>query len=274
MKTIFTIDDLAKEDVDYFENLLVDGINKRLAEIVIDLNEYIILTDILKNIIYVFRNKKNSIYNEYLNSVTISGGYYQGNEDIIYAKKIRFTYKLSETEWKNKQNEIDNIIDEIFQPVKKTQSVIDKILYINDYFCMNEYNIETNASLNHGIYDILKNKIGFPITYVQLYKYIFDKLNIPVLPVSASSSFEVTYGEWWLIKVNEEWYHYLIMYNGTYSLDNRFIINKYILKSDEYITEKTGFTTFNTTYYNAPFEEQIQCTSTKYDWLEGDITNG
>lgn len=273
MKTIFTIDDLTKDDVDYFENLLVDGIEKRLAEIVIDLNEYIILSDILKEICTTLLSKKQVIYSSYV-SYSISGGYYQGNEDIIYAKKIRLRYNKSETEWKNKRSEIDNMIDEILQPIKKTQSIIDKVLYINDYFCMNEYNIETNASLNHDIYDILKNKIGFPATYLQLYKYMFDKLNIPIIPVSASSSHEVTYWVWWLIKVNEEWYHYLIMYNGTYSLDNRFIINKYILKSDEYITEKTGFTAFNTTYYNAPFEEQIQCTSTKYDWLVGDITNG
>lgn len=261
MDTILTIDDLTEEVYNEMQEYISQSI--RNYESIIPISTmYIIVPEILFDIV------ENVLKNDiicycYGARFTISGNYKTINDvQYIIASKLKVFYSESKEILDTNLNIINQKIDEILSPLKFTKSIIDRILYINDYFVINEYSVGEGY-----IYNILTNKTGFINCYTRLCKEIFDRLEIQNKYVKIDTNNDNATGEWLIVKIDEEWYHFGIGFKNVNNVSTIFFeLNTYNLKSDSYMLNKIGYPT-TTMLLNAPFEENISCENTKYDWL-------
>ena len=261
MIRVLSTDDLTEDICNELKQLISNSMSNH-EQLVVLSDNYEIVTSVMIDIV------KDLLYNNFYlycscNSWSLSG-VNQTIDNVSYtiATKVKVYYVGTEEAVQSNLNIINSQIEEIIKPLTYTNSNIDKILYVNNYF------VKKNYSIGSGhIYNIITNKIGTIAHYTRLCKEIFDRLGIANKYMKISNNTDNAIGEWLIIKNNDDWYNFGIGFTKVGAVTtNHFEINTYNLKSDEYIFNLIGYET-TSKYIGVSFEEDIKCLNTKYDWL-------
>lgn len=166
--------------------------------------------------------------------VNVSPIYLYAAEDIPALRKV-YEQKLAE----------------ILSLIVPGMTDLEKLLTLNDYFCL-EYRYDTT----YTVYDTLRfftEKTGVCQAYMLALTAVLNRLGIPV---SYAQSIEMNH-IWNLVQLDGKWYHVDLTWNDP--LDDRFgrALHTNFLKSDAGIAA-TG-------HYSWTAAQGIECTDTAYD---------
>lgn len=255
MDYITNVSNITKEMYDEIHDKIISDIyNFNLKT---DVKNYGISTDILGNILSFIINIEQTQFYSY---VSFSVGYSLTtyNETGFYiSSSINYSYSSSKETFDAQQQYISNTVDNIISEIKYAPTDLDKVLYVYDYFKINNY-ICSSSSPNN-LYNFLQTKTQHPNGYHMLLNYIFNKIGITYATVSDGSSYVCD-----TVKINGNWYFIDV------SKDIADNTNCYILKSDNFFAEKGRNTSYSRSNgIGATWEEAISCTDTKFDWFEG-----
>lgn len=142
-------------------------------------------------------------------------------------------------------------LSEILALIEPDMTDLQKLLLLNDYFCL-EYRYDDT----HAVYDTLRfftEKTGVCQAYTLALTAVLERLGIPVTYAQSTEMNHI----WNLVQLDGKWYHLDLTWNDP--LDDRFgrALHENFLRSDAGIAA-TG-------HYGWSVPGEITCTDTSYD---------
>lgn len=255
---IKTTEQMTQEIYNYVENLIINAVKNALPtatniQITIDSNVYMIESSILLNTVKkIYLNNVSILYQFYY---TFSGRYFPDDRTKFYNYRINLYYYATNIEQRNEENRIINqFIDDINSKIKYSKSLFDKIIFLHNYFKLNNYALNSStASTYSNIANVIKNKNGNLDGYNNLFAYILNLLQILYF---STKSENIVSG--FIIYNNNFYYHVNI------EDEIKGIFQNLILKSDEYI--ENYLVNCTSKIIGADFEEEYFCLDNRFDF--------
>lgn len=256
-----SLEELDEETLTAVKNRIIEGLDNCEEEI--PMTEYCISYEVAARLMEIVLAENPQYYYIGTNYYAC-GSYFRGNEDIIYATKIKIYYPLEQSEIESQRQFIDSCADEI---ISKTEGMSDleKALYVHDQLALN-YSYDTRVfsedqdvrnQTNFRLYGFFEEKTGVCDAYSAAYTYILRKLGIPVKKVSSSSMQH----SWNVIQIDGHWYHVDVTWDDPMPDRQGTVAHEYFLLSDAQIQS------LPTSHHDWTFQygEEVVCDDTTYD---------
>lgn len=149
------------------------------------------------------------------------------------------------------KNEFSSLVAAVAAGVKSSWSDIEKLIYLNDYFCEN-YTYDSTYTIGDA-YTFLKEKTGVCQAYSLAYGAVLDYLGIKNGYVSSKSMNHA----WNVVYIDGAWYHIDVTWNDASDIAGKAGHSNFLLSDAGISSASASNHTGWTPNYN--------CTSTKYD---------
>ncbi len=149
------------------------------------------------------------------------------------------------------KNEYSSLVADIASGVKSSWSNIEKLIYLNDYFCLN---FSYDSTYTKGdAYTLLKEKTGVCQAYSLAFGAVLDYLGIKNGYVSSKSMNHA----WNVVYIDGAWYHLDVTWNDASDVEGKAGHSNFLLSD-------VGISSPSASNHNG-WTPDYNCTSTKYD---------